>query len=319
MGAQRFFSHTPQAPAQVVHNVSQAVRAFMVGGQKVHYDGTDPKTGEKRFRAVSELHDRASKKIKSVPRATPGSFIDFNVNPTITALTPLSSVAGFSPRQKAHTLNSDGLLDVLHVDFARALKELLIILEDIKSLSVLGDLPITYQGSCLRVHFPGCDAGTVERLMEEFALRRGSIGQDEEFDAFTGTEIALLFPFAPSKSGSEYSFYQKPVEQRQDFKYEALLPESPLLDNLSTPDFSVVSDDGLELFEELAEEDINPYLASPSGFETLRSSDVYDSGHPIGLQNPYLEPRSADRTAPLEYQDFEGLYRFIELCNDARR
>jgi hypothetical protein len=330
IGGARYFSNGPAAPAQVVHNVSQAMRAFLVGGGKAQYDGVDPRSGEKRFRAVSDVHDRATKKIKSVPKATPGSYIDFNVNPTITALTPLGSVPGFK-KGKMDTLNSEGLIDVLSVDFARSLKELLAILEDIKSLSSLGDLPISYEKSGLRVHFPGCDAQTVETLMEEFGLRRGTIGQDVEFDAFAGTDIALMFPFAPSKSGSEFSFYAKPLELRKDYRFEPEAPPSPILGNLETPDFSSASDDGFELFDDLRMEDINPYLSSlqeqadlpstvdlhedgnpylssPSGYETLRSSEVFDSGHP-----------RADHGMPLEYQSFDGIYRFIELCDNARR
>jgi len=302
------------------------MRAFAVGGKKVQYDGTDPSTGAKRFRSVSALQDTTHKKIKSLPKATPGAFVDFNVNPTITALAPLGSVPGFpASEEKMETLNTEGLLDVLSVDFARALKELLIILEDIKSLSTLGDLPITYQKSRLRVHFPGCDATSVENLMEELGLRRGTIGQDPEFDAFVGTEIALLFPFAPSRSGSEYSFYNQPVEIRQsppkpeqrpmnpyieDF-YEALqVPGSPVLGNLSSPDFSTMSDSGLELFEDMNQEELNPWLSSPSGYDTIRSSEFYNSGPPR---------RAAEPGAPLEYQSFDGIYRFIEMCDNAQR
>jgi len=298
------------------------MRAFAIGGHKVQYDGMDSMTGEKRFRSVSALQDKTHKKIKSLPKATPGSFIDFNVNPTITALAPLGSVPGFPPAgERMETLNADGLLDVLSVDFARALKELLIVLDDIKSLSDLGDLPITYHKSRLRVHFPGCDAATVENLMEELGLRRGTIGQDPEFDAFVGTEIALLFPFAPSKSGSEYSFYKQPVEIRQSPKpvhrpvnpyiedyYEALqVPDSPILGNLPSPDFSTMSDSGLELFEDLNEEELNPWLSSPSGYDTIRSSEFHDSGQ-----------RPTEPNAPLEYQSLDGIYRFIDMCDNAQ-
>jgi len=166
-----------------------------MGGKKIHYDGTDAKTGEKRFRAVTELQHKTTRKITAVPKATPGSFIDFQVNPTITALTPLRTITGFQPaNDKMDTLQTEGLLDILTVDFSRALKELVIILADLKAISTLGDLPISYQDSHLRVHFPGCDPETVERLAAELGVRRGVVGQDDDFDAFVGTEIALLFP-----------------------------------------------------------------------------------------------------------------------------
>jgi hypothetical protein len=311
-GGARFFSHTPAAQAQVISNVSQAVRAFFVGGQKVQYDGVNPRTGEKRFKAVTALQEQACRKMDSVPKATPGSHIDFSVNPTITALTPLSTIPGFyaQPR-KTETLNTEGLLDVLSVDFSRALKELATILNDLKRLAALGDLPITYQNSCLRVHFPGCDADTVERLALELGLQRGIIGQDPEFDAFAGTEIALLFPFAPSKTASECAFFEEPVGCRlfyQDFidwRHEA----SP--ETITSPDFSTRSQRSDEFLEYDHVEE-NPWISSPSGYESLHSSELDDSGR-------VYETQSDSRYTPLEYQGIEGIYRFIEQCDAAAR
>merc|ERR1712137_678749 len=90
--------------------------------------------------------------------------------------------------------------------------DLTAVLSDLSKLSNLGDLPITYEGSSLRIHFPGCDADTVDKLRDELQIQRGTTVQDEDFDDFVGSEIALLFPFAPSTqpsdSGSE--FYESP-------------------------------------------------------------------------------------------------------------
>src|SRR5271170_394506 len=58
VGGVRYFSHSPAAPAEVVNNVSQAVRAFWLSGQKAHYDGINPRSGEKRYKAVSELQHK---------------------------------------------------------------------------------------------------------------------------------------------------------------------------------------------------------------------------------------------------------------------
>jgi len=205
-------------------------------------------------------------------------------------------------------------LDILSIDFSRALKELATILNDLKRLSTLGDLPITYQDSCLRIHFPGCDADTVERLIDELGIQRGIVGQDKDFDAFNGTEIALLFPFAPSQSPSECSFFEKPVSHRafkqDELWWDNLVPEtppSPILGNLPTPDFSTISDSGLE-FDDLAEE--NPWLSSPSGYESLHTSELEDSGRKSSEQSQHT---------PLEYQGIEGIYRFIQQCDDAAR
>lgn len=85
IGGARYFSHGPASQAQVVHNVSQAVRAFFISGQKAQFDGVSA-NGEKRFKAVSALREESGRKMRDLPRATPGSRIEFPVNPTITAL-----------------------------------------------------------------------------------------------------------------------------------------------------------------------------------------------------------------------------------------
>ena len=270
------------------------MRAFVNSGRKVQYCGMDRRTGEKRYKGVSELQDKATKKMNSVPKATPGSFIDFGVNPTITALTPLSSVAGYkAPNMAMETLHTDGLLDILSTDFSRALKELTLVLADLKALSSLGDLPISYQKSRLRVHFPGCDPETVERLAEEFNLQRGVVGQDAEFDDYVGTEIALLFPFAPSDTSPHASpiLGYSPQQTPQD-RYSS--PTTLSNTSIACDDF----------------EDISNSWSSPSAYETMQSN---------GLRDSEVRSRGFDRQVPFEYQDFEGIYRFIELCDNSRR
>jgi len=320
-GGARYFSHGPAAPAQVIQNVNQAIRAFMIGGKKAQFAGVNPHTGEKRYREVTELQSEASKKLSSVPKATPGSFIDFAVNPSITALTPFGNVSGFkeSQQQRMDHLNTEGLLDILSIDFSRALKELASILSDLKKLSSLGDLPITYQNSCLRVHFPGMDADSVESLAIELGLQRGIIKQDPDFDSYNGTDIALLFPYAPSKSPSECSFFEKPVVQRKvdqlwwdDPALYEQRPSTPVLRNLPSPDYSTMSEQSYEM--DGIPDDVlsgNPWLSSPSGYETIHSSD---------LDSPRMfakEPSGA--STPLEYQGIEGIYRFMEQLDAAER
>ena len=312
VGGARYFSHAPAAQAQVISNVSQAVRAFFVGGQKVQYDGVNPRNGEKRFKAVTALQDEACRKMESVPKATPGSYINFSVNPTITALTPLSTVPGFSARsRKIESLNTEGLLDVLTVDFSRALKELATILNDLKRLAALGDLPITYQNSCLRVHFPGCDMDTVERLAVELGLQRGIVGQDLEFDQFVGTEIALMFPFASSKTASECAFFDEPVNRRLFYQDIFDWRSDGQPKTLTSPDFSTRSQQSEDMIDYDRVED-NPWLSSPSGYESLHSSELDDSGR-------VYEKHGDSKHSPLEYQGIEGIYRFIEQCDAATR
>ncbi|TKA62281.1 hypothetical protein B0A55_13631 [Friedmanniomyces simplex] len=308
VGGARFFSHTPAAQAQVVQNVSQAVRAFFVGGQKAQFDGVSAR-GEKRYKAVSALQEETGRKMRSLPKATPGSYVDFRVNPTVTAIAAMGGVAGFSSESEASpavNLNSEGLLDVLSIDFSRALKDLAAIMNDLRRLSALGDLPITYEGSHLRVHFPGCDAETVERLCEELNITRGSVFEDEAFDAFAGTEIALLFPFAPSHEPSSYteSLYDDPTLM-QPSKYNPIDVRSmftPSEEQLAYSTQSAQSDYS-DLEHEVVE---NPWLSSsPSGYESVRSGSV--SGH------------GSEKHSPLEYQGFEGIYKFIEELDAVRK
>ncbi|KAH4599652.1 hypothetical protein HBI37_199490 [Parastagonospora nodorum] len=299
-GGARYFSHGPAAPAQVINNVSQAVRAFLLGGQKAQFDGMNPNNGEKRFKTVTALQDQVNRTLNKVPKATPGSYISFNINPTVTALTPLKAVKGFTSfAQEKDSLNNEGLLDVLSIDFSRAVKELAAVLKDLQRLSELGDLPISYEHSTLKVHFPGVDASTVETICNDLEVQRGVVGQDEDFDSFIGTDIALLFPFAPSRSPSECSFFDKPVTGRQHVQpvidwQHMLSPSSVTSDAYSTH--------SEHSFDDLADftEEPNPWLSSssPSGYESLHTSEADEM----------------DMHTPMEYQGLEGMYRFMAQC-----
>ncbi|KAK5114892.1 hypothetical protein LTR62_002051 [Meristemomyces frigidus] len=303
-GGARYFSHTPAAQAQVVQNVSQAVRAFLIGGQKAQYNGLDAR-GEKRFKAVTGLQHESGRKMKELPRATPGSYVDFRVNPTVTALATMTGVVGFtkSDTESAAHLNTDGLLDVLSSDFSRALKDLAAVMDDLRRLSSLGDLPITYEGSHLRIHFPGCDADTVSGLCEELNITRGSVFQDEAFDAFAGTEIALLFPFAPASdlAGSDTGSLYEAAFPVVPSKYQAIDIQSlisPSIEHLAYSTQSAQSDSDLE--REVVE---NPWLSTPSGYGSVHSGSDYES----------------DKHSPLEYQGFEGIYKFIGELDAVRK
>jgi hypothetical protein len=276
------------------------MRAFLVGGQKAQFDGVNPNTGEKRFKTVTALQDQVNRTLNKVPKATPGSYISFSINPTVTALTPLKAVKGFgSFAQEKDSLKNEGLLDVLSVDFSRAVKELAAVLKDLQRLAELGDLPISYEHSTLKVHFPGCDAGSVETLCNDLEVQRGVVHQDEEFDSFVGTDIALLFPFAPSQTPSECSFFDKPVNGRQHVQpvidWQAMLTPS----SLSSEAYSTHSEHS---FDDLADftEEPNPWLSasSPSGYESLHTNEADEM----------------DMHTPMEYQGVEGMYRFMSQC-----
>ena len=111
VGGIRYFSHTPAAPAQVMSNVSAAVRAFWLSGQKAQFDGMNP-AGEKRYRSITTFQEESGKIMQSMPGHAPGSFIDFRVNPTITALTPLGAMLPCSSiEQTVPNLNTEGFLE----------------------------------------------------------------------------------------------------------------------------------------------------------------------------------------------------------------
>ncbi|EMR65486.1 putative casein kinase ii beta 2 subunit protein [Eutypa lata UCREL1] len=286
-GGARYFSHTPAAPAQVVQNVSAAVRAFWVSGQKAQFDGLTAR-GEKQYRAVSAKQDEATRKMAMFPRITPGSYVDFRLNPTVTALSPLAAAFPFpSAGSKVAafddiSLNTEGFIDVLSGDFARAVKDLTATLADIHRLCSLGDLPIQLEkGHILRVRFPGVDADTVESLCDDLGLTRGTVGEDLNFEEETGVPIALRFPFAPGVG----------TEDTQ---------------TLTSPGGSLRSEDSFPadelLFESLDEMAENPWLSSPD-------LEGYESMSP---------PISSGEHVSEDFEGLEGIYRFLEECDRSR-
>ncbi|KAK4251181.1 hypothetical protein C7999DRAFT_11001 [Corynascus novoguineensis] len=293
IGGVRHFGHTPAAPAQVVQNVSQAMRAFWLSGQRARFDGVGPR-GEKRYRAVSASQEEARvmmAKAMRTHRPAPGAFVDFKISPTVTALSPLGAIVPFMSEEEARaagaTLNAEGFLDVLSVDFARALKDLAAIMTDLKSLAGLGDLPVSLEkNSVLRVRFPGMDAEAVERLCDDVGVRRGVVGQDPDFDTSPAVDVALRFPFAPD-AGCEDTV------------------TSPGGSLRSRRSWSSTSSDVEEAFI-VQELDENPWRLSsgsePEGYESMSPPLLSSSG----------EHCSED------FEGLEGIYRFLEECNNAR-
>lgn len=291
-GGARYFSHTPTAPAQVVSNVSAAMRCFLLSGKKAQFDGVNAR-GEKRFRDVSVLQDKASRKMSGMHKIAPGSFIDFRLNPMLTALSPLT--AELQRSADVPSLNTEGFMDVLSVDFARALKDFTAVMNDLKRLQSLGDLAVTSEpGSILRVHFPGCDADTVEALCHEVGVLRGVIGQDPDFGTAYGEETALLFPFA-SMSEKCLSSPSGSVRSRTgyDMDYEEVEVHDEMLDGVLD----------------------NPWLSSSEGYCSLVEDEISESAS-IFFETP-RRSRSVSDDQSASY--VEGIYRFIETCDNASR
>jgi hypothetical protein len=270
------------------------MRGFLLSGQKLRYDGLNGR-GERQYRAVSGLEDDAMNKLAAVPKFTPGSFIDFKLSPTLTALSPLaaaitqvSELSGFKAEAVvSHTnLNTEGFLDVLSSDFGRALQDLTTIYADLRRLSILGDLPITQEGNgSLRVRFPGVDAETVCRLCDDIGIQRGVVRQDPDFDLSAGVPVALRFPFAPdaektltSPGGSARSLTGHEIEDISLFDDDSFIQEAFVIEEISE----------------------NPWLSEPEGYESLSP------------------PMSSVDHCSTEFEGLEGIYRFIEECDRAK-
>ncbi|KAK1638357.1 casein kinase II beta 2 subunit [Colletotrichum phormii] len=275
-GGARYFSHTPAAPAQVIQNVSVAMRAFCLSGQKVRYDGLNAR-GDKRYRAVSELEQAAYVKMMGAARGNPGSFVDFHISPTVTALSPLAAAAaaGFTSANAeapTTTLNEDGFLDVLSIDFARALKDLAVVFADLKRLAILGDLPVTMEKkNVLRVRFPGVDAETVERLCDDAGVQRGIVGEDADFEIENGVPMALQFPYAPDG-----------------------------VKTITSPGGSLRSLSGIDVDLEEAfmdEMEEHSWMSDPEGYESVSPT-----------------PKTSEDCSD-GYEGLEGIYKFLEECD----
>ena len=309
IGGARYFSHTPAAPAQVVNNVSQAVRAFWLSGQKAQFDGMSPRN-EKRFKAVSALQDKAGQRMRSVPASAPGSYIDFRITPTITAFGPLCNIPTGSTYEQESLTNS-AVLDILSVDFARVLKDLTITMNDLQKISGLGGLPLSLPNSAtLRVRFPGCDADMVNRLCKELSIRRGLVYEDEDFDSVNGTPMALRYPFAPTDTTVEGSSPSRGGDGRGRLEdaidwQNMRSPRAPSCLDHSTR--SISSHD----FEEVEAVRENPWLLSPSGYSSLDGSDAGDGA-------ACFSHGSANVLSTSKYEGLEGIYRFMEECDRAR-
>ncbi|OKL58911.1 hypothetical protein UA08_05469 [Talaromyces atroroseus] len=298
LGGARYFSHGPAAPSQVIHNVSVAMRGFWLSGQKARFDGIDPRTGEKRFKTVTALQDKAQRQMAEASRQVPGSYIDFQLSPTITAIGSLNN----------ESLGSEGLMELLSIDFARALKDLAAVLNDLKRLGTLGDLPVSLENkSTLRVRFPGCDAEQVERLCDEVGVERGRIFQDKDFEQRNGTEMALLFPFAPSIAPSPATdLFTSHENPRHAEKHE--LDWRLMMSGQTSPGLS--NEAGHISFEDVEMFGNNPWVSSPSGFSSVGVSELGDREF-----FPELSQGLDTKESFSDYEGVQGIYKFLEQCD----
>lgn len=327
----RHFSHTGGAQAQVIQNVSAGFRAFCIGGGKARFDGFDQKTGAKRFKAVSEAEDHALRKIqKSTSAWTKGTNLEFRLSPTITAMSA-SFPTSTDPSFEGQTLGTEGVLDILSGDFARALKDLSTILADLKRLAAFGGLPISLTtchttGPTLSVRFAGCDADTVNRLCDEVGVNRGVVREDEGWNCDRDVEMALLFPFASTESvhssDSESELFTKNTHVHDDFAREQMdwrnmiSPSGRLCQHSDRDSTSYDQVDTPASTEtpRYSHDRSTPWSAS--GYQSLRESD-------FALDDPYYQHNSSSQRSRThdagDIQGLESIYRFLSECDAARR
>ena len=251
-GARSFSSSAAAGQACcVTQNVAQGFRAMVLGGKGVRFDGVDLFTGQKRFKAVGKVEDQVLKKTmmgescaqfgQKKIKGQKGAVLRWRLSPTITAVSA-TSTTGLEQANKPLASN-----------FARAVRDLITVNNELKKLACLGDLPITLDykstGPELVVSFPGCDQRTVESLCNELRICRGWVVEDEGWSQDKDVEMALLFPFADSKGDSltedvsperKYRQAQRYFQARDDEEWDG--------EEVAPPPFgaaeSTLSDDG---------------------------------------------------------------------------
>lgn len=250
-------------------------------------------------------------------RSMKGTNLEFKLSPTITALSPVFSSANQQSTFGTTSLNDLDVLDNIATDLALAVKDLAVILADLRVLSAFGDLPIslttTSTGPVLRIRFPGCDADLVSRLCDEVGVRRGIISEDEAWTAEKDVEMALLFPFGPMgedgaatemDDAAEY-FNQKSLDQGcrpEELEWRHML-SPPRIE--SSHSFATIP---------LPSQKIN----TPSGYESLRDSDFTSDGAYVHPLSPFKTPTHST-TQSADYEGVEGIYKFLRECEDSSR
>ena len=312
------------------------MRAFCVNGLKAQYDGVDPKTGNKRFRAVTATQEKAISSFRNATLNSKGTTLEFCIAPTVTSISPFDTTE--------NTIDSSAVLSGLASDFSRSLASLALIHSDIKRLSTLGSLPISHPNPhTIQVRFPGCDAKTVNNLCDELGIQRGIMKEDPEWDAESGDKdvgMALLFPWAPSRAASEVSaeeaanvFFSrleprartKTLGPAESLEWASMISPSP---HPSDPAAKSDNDDSFSVIApSQATEFNNPWLKSSSGgsnasFDPLRESDFASNDEfDFDLDLTRVETARQER-APQSFADFEGterILRFLDAYEEARR
>lgn len=188
----RYFSHSPAAPAQVFHQVSAAMRAFVLSGED------QMKTYRRHDGKLGRIGVRAQLAASLAQQSSPGAYVDFDLSPTMSCISPFN--------QASCTLENPDFLRELSADLGAMMQDLIAINADIRRLSSLGDLPITMASpTTIRVHFRGCERDFVERLCDEVGVIRGIVHEDERFAFCMATTAADAVNWGEMMSNSPAS------------------------------------------------------------------------------------------------------------------
>ncbi|EWC48414.1 hypothetical protein DRE_02183 [Drechslerella stenobrocha 248] len=115
-------------------------------------------------------------------RLAPGAYVDFHLYPKFSALSPTDPIGYTTLDGTTATGPSATFMDALTEDFSAAARDLVRVQQDLRRLSLLGELPISLVSpATLRVHFRGCDADLVTALCDEVGVATGIIHEDERF------------------------------------------------------------------------------------------------------------------------------------------
>jgi len=166
-----------------------------------------------------------------------------------------------------------------------------------------------------------------ESLCRELNIKRGMVGQDENFDTRNGTEMALLFPFAPSNSASEAGFEMsnrptKRVKKDRLEWHEMLTPPQGGSAGFSHLSATSQSHDAFEMIDEALGQ--NPWMSSPSGYSSLHESELLETDDPVVYffqpqRNLSVPGQHEEHSGTANgYEGLEGIYRFIEQCDRVR-
>lgn len=288
----RFFSHTPAAPAQVMSQVSAAMRAFLLNGKDSmenyrRHDGANGKAGV-RAQLAAQLTQNGT---------APGAYVDFHLAPTFTCLS----------RFGKQSLEQTGFLDSLSSDFGMIVADVTAVFADLKKLATLGDLPISLakdREDTIRVHFPGTDLALVERLCDEVGIKRGVIGEDDRF----GFELLMPTLEMPQVNVTAYSSNRYPTRINEVGLYWG--------DMMSATHTSNRSNDG-ELLT------LTGTCSTPTHSEGVGYLFEGSGLHDLGSSPRQLSSSSGNggsiRAPPvIDYEGIEGIHRFLEQCEDYR-